>query len=297
MNTKKRTKKKKWIVIVIIMIGIMCVAVVFFKQPKSTSYESAVAKTGDITTYHSFSGNVETKNRQTVMSEKVMQISKINFKDSDNVKEGNLLIETSTGDKIKSKIDGVVTNVNVEENQQVMAGIKLMEIVDNNNLEINVKVDEYDISALTVGKKTIIKIGAIDKEITGEVKSMSLEGQTVNGVTYFTATIDLAKDSEVRIGMTAEVKLISKQATGVVTLPMVAIQFDDNNNPYVLKKDDKGVVIKNKITTGINDGTTIEIKSNVSNNEAVLYTKADTTITGVGLGQGMNSSTSNGGDN
>jgi HlyD family secretion protein len=296
MNTNKRSKKKNWIAIAIIIIGIIC-AVVFLKQPKTTSYESVVAKTGDITTYYSFSGNVETKNRQTVMSEKVMQISAINFKEGDTVKEGDVLIETSTGDEIKSKIDGIVTNVNVEENQQVMAGIKFMEIVDNKNLEINVKVDEYDISALTVGKETSVKIGAIDKEITGKVKSMSVEGQTVNGVTYFTATIDLAKDSHVKIGMSAEVKLISEQVTGVVTLPMSAIQFDNNNNPYVLKADDNGVAVKTDITTGINDGTTAQIKSGVSNNETVLYSKTTAATTGMGFGGGRNNSTSSGGDN
>lgn len=296
MNTKKRSKKKNWIVIVIIMIGIICVVVALLNRPKAASYESTVAKTGDITTYYSFSGNVETKNRQTVMSEKVMQISKINFKEGDTVKVDDVLIETSTGDEIKSKIDGVITNVNTEENEQVMAGIKLMEIVDNNNLEINVKVDEYDISALTVGKKTAIKIGALDKEITGKVKSMSLEGQTVNGVTYFTATIDLAKDSDVKIGMSAEVKLISEQVTGVVTLPMTAIQFDDNNSPYVLKEDEQGAAVKTQITTGINDGTTAQIKSGVSNNETVLYTKTPAT-TGMGFGAGMGTRSNGGGDN
>ena len=65
---------------------------------------------------------------------------------------------------------------------------------------------------------------------------MSKEGQIVNGVTFFTATIDLEKDDSVKIGMSAEVKLVNSNATGVVTLPMKAIQFDDNNSPYVLKK-------------------------------------------------------------
>ncbi|MDD3174053.1 MAG: HlyD family efflux transporter periplasmic adaptor subunit [Herbinix sp.] len=292
----KRAKKKNWILISILAIVIVVVTAVFLMWPKTTSYESAVASIGDITTYYSFPGNVETKNRQTVMSEKVMQISAIKFKEGDTVKEGDVLIETSTGDEIESKIDGVVTNVNIEENAQVMAGVKLMEIVDNNNLEIKVKVDEYDITALTAGKETTINIVAIDKELTGKVASMSVEGQTVNGVTYFTATIDLAKNSDVKIGMSAEVKLISEQVTGVVTLPMTAIQFDENNNPYVLKEDDNGTAVKTEITTGINDGTTVQIKNGVSNNEAVLYTKS-TTSTGMGFRAGMNRSTSSGGDN
>jgi HlyD family secretion protein len=252
MSAKRKSKTKKWIIISIIMIVVIGIAATLLMRPKSIPYESVDAQIGDITTYYSFSGNVETKNRQTVVSEKVMQISTINFKEGDAVKADDVLIKTTAGDEIKSKIDGIITNVNVEENAQVMAGVKLLEIVDNNNLKINVKVDEYDISAVTPGKDTTVKIAAIKKELTGKVKSLSEEGQTVNGVTYFTATIDLAKDSSIRIGMSAEVKLINEEVTGAVTLPMTAIQFDDNNNPYVLIKDDKGAANRTEITTGIN---------------------------------------------
>ena len=285
MKAKRKSKIRIWVVISIIAIAAVAIAASFLLRPKSTSYESVVAKTEDITTYYSFLGNVETKNRQTVVSEKVMQISAIYFKEGDTVKADDVLIKTTAGDEIKSKIGGVVTNVNVEENAQVMAGVKLLEIVDNNNLKISVKVDEYDISALTIDKEATIKIGAINKEITGKVKSMSVEGQTANGVTYFTSTIDLAKDSSIKIGMSAEVKLISDKVTGVVTLPMTVIQFDDNNKPYVLKKDSKGAAVKTEITAGINDGTIVEVKSGVSNGETILYTKA-TTTGGVGFGGG-----------
>lgn len=297
MNAKKRSKKKKWITFSVISIVVIGIAIAVLMQPKTTAYDSTTAKSGDITTYYSFSGNVETKNRQTVMSEKLMQISTIHFKEGDPVKEGDVLIVTSTDDEITSKIDGIVTKVNVEENAQVMAGVRLLEIVDNNNLKINVKVDEYDISALTVGKETTVKIGAINKEITGEVKSMSEEGQTVNGVTYFTATIDLDKDSSVKIGMSAEVKLMRENVIGVVTLPMTTIQFDENNNPYVLKSDEKGNPVKTEISTGVNDGTTVEIRSGVANGETILYTKADTSTVGMGFGGGINRNTSTGGDN
>lgn len=276
LDTKKRSNKKKWLTIGYIAIIMICCVIFLLMKPKSIKYESAVAKTGDITTYYSFSGNVETKNRQTVMSEKMMQISHIYVKEGDSVKNGDVLIKTTMGDVIKSKIDGVITNVNVKENAQVMSGIKLLELVDNKHMKINVKVDEYDIIALTVGKDTKIKIDALDKEITGKVKSISEEGQIVNGVTYFTATINLENDNSIKIGMSAEVKMIREQAVGVIILPMSAILFDEYNNPYVLKIDDKGIVNKTKITIGINDGTYVQIKSGVSNNETVYYTKAAT---------------------
>lgn len=291
MNTKRNSKKKKLITISIIGIVVVGIAAVLLMRPKTTSYESVDAQTGDITNYYSFSGNVETKNRQTVMSEKVMQISEIKVADGDLVEVGTVLFETTTGDEIKSKISGEVINLTATEDAQVMAGTKLLEIVDYNNLEIQVKVDEYDIAAVESGKETSVKIGAINKEIKGVISSMSKEGQIVNGVTFFTATIDLEKDEAVKIGMSAEVKLINSNAIGVVTLPMKAIQFDDDNNPYVLKQGEKNEAIKTEITTGINDGTTVEVKSGVLSEETILYTKTTKAeTTGMGGAPGNQSS-------
>lgn len=274
MSTKRKSKTKRRIVIGIITIAVVSIVAALILRPVPVSYESATAKVGDITTYYSFSGNVETKNRQTVTAEKVMQISDIQVADGELVEEGTVLFKTTFGDSIKSKISGEIASLNVEENAQVMAGAKLLEVVDYSNLEINVKVDESDIAALATGKDTIVRVGAINKDIKGKISSMSKEGQVSNGLTFFLATIDLEKDDSLKIGMSAEVKVISNTATGVVTLPMTAIQFDDSNKPYVLKKDAKGNAIKTQITTGINDGTTVEIKNGVLNGEVILFTKA-----------------------
>lgn len=298
MSAKRKSKTKKWIAISIITIVLVGIAATLLMRPTPTSYESVEAKLEDITIYYSFSGNVETKNRQTVVSEKIMQVSEIKVKEGDMVKEGDGLIKTTTGDEIKAKINGEIANIIIEENAQVMAGTKLLEIVDYNNLEVNVKVDEYDFAALKKGKETTVKIGAINKEIKGKISSMSKEGQIMKGVTYFTATIDLEKDDSVKIGMSAEVKLISNKATGVITLPMTAIQFDGNNKPYVLKKDEKGAVVKTEINTGINDGTSVEVKSGVLKGETILYIKDKAADTGgMGFPGGHRNTNSGGGGN
>ena len=297
MNTKRKSKKKKIIVTSIVIIAIVGFAASIFMRPARTSYESVDAKIGDITNYYSFTGNVETKNRQTVTSEKVTQISTINVKEGDVIEADTVLYTTSTGEEVKSKIAGEVVNMNIEENSQVMGGVKLLEIVDYNNLEIKVKVDEYDIASLEQGKETTVKIGAINKDIKGTVSSMSKEGQIVNGVTFFTATIDLEKDESVKIGMSAEAKVINGNVQGIVTLPMKSIQFDDNNNPYVLTKGEKNAAIKTEITTGINDGTTVEVKSGVTSGETILYTKAAATTSkgmNISRGSGNGNSTSGG---
>ncbi|MGI1659272.1 MAG: HlyD family efflux transporter periplasmic adaptor subunit [Desulfitobacterium sp.] len=194
MGAKKKSQKLKWVTAGIIVIAIAVISI-YFMRPAQLPYESTLAKTGDITTYYSFTGNVDTKNRQTVTADKMMQLSQINVSEGDGVKVGDILIKTTTGETIKAKIAGEVVNLAAEENAQIMPATKLLDIVDFNNLETKVKVDEYDLASVTVNKEATVRIDAINKEIKGKISSLSKEGQVANGVTFFTATVDLAKDA------------------------------------------------------------------------------------------------------
>lgn len=287
MSTKRQTKTKKNIVIIAALIVVAAAIAFSALRPKADNYKSVEAKTGDIATYYSFSGNIDTKNRQTVMSEKVMQISEIKIKEGEKVEKGDVLFTTTTDDKIKAEINGEISTINIEENEQVMAGISLMEIVDYDNLQINVKVDEYNVSDLGVGNEETVYIGAIDKEIKGTIESISKEGLVVNGVTYFTGVVDLEKEDRIKVGMSAEVKLQSSSVSNVVTLPVSVIQFDEINHPYVYTKDNNDKIVKVAIDTGINDGTSVEIVNGINSGETVYY--VDTTSSsenGMAFGNG-----------
>ncbi len=276
MNAKKKSKSKKWILITVGVIAIVAI-IGFINRPKTNLYTSATAVSGDITTYYTFTGNIEAKDRQSVISGKVMQISKIYVENGDMVEEGDDLLKTTMGEYIEAEIDGEVVNLDVEVNQQVMSGVQLLDVVDYSAMQISVKVDEYDLPAVTVGKEAAIKISALDKELTGTVKSISKEGTISNGVTYFDAVIELAYDESIKVGMSTEVKLIHENATGAVTLPMASILFDSDNNPYVLKKDAQNKYSKADITVGINDGVNVQILSGVAEGDTVYYTKTSST--------------------
>lgn len=277
VNRKRKSKYRKWIIVSIVLLFVAGSLTAYLLRPAPLPYNSETAQKGDISTYYKFSGNVETKNRQTIISDKMMQISTLNFNEGNIVQKGDVLLITTTGDQIKAKINGEIANQNIEEGAPVMAGTVLMEIVDYTNLQISIKVDEYDLPVIKVGKKANVKIGALQKELTGTVNSISKEGTTLNGVTFFTAVIDLAKDTSLKIGMSAEVTLQNEKVTGVVTLPMSAIQFDNHNVPYVQKKEKNNTIVKTEITTGINDGITVEIKNGVTVGEIIYYPKTTTT--------------------
>jgi multidrug efflux pump subunit AcrA (membrane-fusion protein) len=288
MNTKQKKKSKKKIVIwsIVGLIVASLISALLFTPKGLGNVEKEKAQTGDITTYYSFSGAVEAKNRKTITSEEAMQIKEIKVKVGDPVKNGDVLMVTKQGDKIKATLDGEISKIHVEKNAELMSGAQLVDIVNYSVLQTTVKVDEYDLKYLKVGQEVNVTINALEKDIKGTVSEISKEATNENGVSYFTATIDLVKDEAIKVGMSTEAKILKQQAKGVVTLSMKAIQFDSKNKPYVLIPTEKGMTTKKYIQPGINDGTTIEIKDGVIAGEEVIISSDNKEVSHADMMQG-----------
>lgn len=272
MRNKK--KKRKWIILGIVLLIAIGLAVFLMVRPKQLAYDEVQAKTGDVSTYYSFSGNVEAKEKQSVLSDKMMQISKLHVKEGDTVQKDDVLLETAAGETIKAQIDGEVTKLYVEENEPVTAGMQLMDLVNYDNLQVTVKVDEYDVQAITPGKQVQVTIGALEnRELSGTVSKVSRQAVVANGLSYFTASIGLPQDSDLLVGMSAEVEMLDQQVSDVITLSVSALQFDDYNQPYVYILNEKGKVDTKEVKVGVNDGATVEITEGLQTGETVLVPK------------------------
>lgn len=258
-----------------ILILLVIILVIFvgyrINMGKKELYEEVTAKVKDISTYYTFKGNIEVKNKQEVISNTNSQIYSIKVKEGEKVEEGDTLYTLVNGKKIKANIAGEVTKIYVNEDDAIIVGNPIMDIVNYDDLKITIKLDEYDIKAIEVGKEVFIHINALEKDINGTIGSISKEATETNGVSYFTSEVDVKQDGTLRVGMSTEIKTLNKSVTNAVTIPMEVVQFDKENNPFVYFKDSEGNVKRKDIKVGINDGNTVEIIEGISENETVLY--------------------------
>ena len=403
MQTKKGSKKKI-IIVSIVCVTIIALIAVLVLRPKGANYNEETAKTQDIKTYYSFSGNIEAKDSQTVVSGSMLPIKKLYVKKGDLVKKGDVLfildesdiaanidqaaagveiskinlekMKTTTKDQqlaqlsntlssakltfneakinlermtelfnaggisklefeqaqkgyntaklqlesaqsnyditkksveqnirtakaqlnqseasyaaaksqagdieITAEMDGEVSEIYVEENESLITGTKIMDIVNYDKLEVKVKVDEFDLGAISEGKEVTVTINPLEKDVAGRVSEISKEAETVNEVSYFTASIDLEKDPDLRVGLSVEVKALNKSVTSATTISMKALQFDNENRPFVYYRDINGNVITKPIKVGINDGNTVQIIDGIKTGEVLLLPAEAKTIT------------------
>lgn len=173
--------------------------------------------------------------------------------------------------KIYAEVSGTVTEIYVSENEQIVQGTRIMDLVDYNNLKVDVKVDEYGLAAVNVGKEVDVYVNAYDLNISGTVSKISETATVENGVSYFPATITLEKNENLRVGMSVEVQVEKEKAADVIAIPVQAVNIADDKSAYVLVKDEAGKMINRPVVVGINDGLFVEIKSGLDESETFYF--------------------------
>lgn len=279
---KKGNKKKKIIIGSIVAVLIVAGGFLGYQTFANTAegqYSETRVTVGSIVNDNRFSGVIESQSREEIMASSALEINELYVSEGDLIAEETDLYEPLTGDVVTSTVAGEVAEIYYEEDETVAAGGKIMEIVDYTNLQVSIKVDEYQLSSLTVGAPVTINIDSIGRSVQGTVSEISREAKNENGVAYFTAIVDFQGDAQIRIGMNAEVVIVKESAENAVTIPVDAIQFGADNETFALVKSESENPDNRPVTTGITDGVNIQITEGLAENEIVLIPVITTTAT------------------
>lgn len=231
---KKDRKKKRLIAAIIsavIAILVLIVIISYMSNRLVRNYTEVRPTVQSIVTDQRFTGVIESQNREDIVSTQAFEIDEIYVSEGDPVEDETLLLDSIYGAQYESTIIGEVSKIYVAEGDLLAAGTKLMDIVDFNNLQVSIKVDEYEIVNIQTGMNVTILIDSIDQQVAGVVSEISREAVNQDGVSYFTAIVDFGREGAIRVGMNAEIIIEKARADHSLTLPMAAIQFNDDNEP------------------------------------------------------------------
>ncbi|MCX2573092.1 efflux RND transporter periplasmic adaptor subunit [Pedobacter sandarakinus] len=228
-----------------------------------------------------------------------------------NVKEAGANLAKTT---IYAPVDGVVSKLSIELGDRIlgtsqMAGTEIMRISNLSSMEVNVDVNENDITRVKVGDKATIEVDAFsDKKFRGAVteiaSSSTAVGATastsVDQVTNFSVKIRITEEMEgkqqsiFRPGMSATVDIESATLKGLA-IPIQAVFTDsgkgsdekagnqENTEKQKSKLSDKKVkqfvfdydaktkkVKKVEVTTGIQNDQFIIVKSGLKAGQEIV---------------------------
>jgi HlyD family secretion protein len=183
---------------------------------------------------------------------------------------------------ITAPFDGIAAKVNYKQGDYIPAPTVspqiIIYLVDSRNLEVDINIDEMDISRVAPGQKALINLDAVLGNILeGTVNSISTvpaaSPSAVGSATYLVkVNFSNSASQTLKAGMNAGVDIITGERHGVLLLPDNAIKQDTqgqsyvevlSNNKIVSKPVNLGLVNKDhsEIISGLTEGETVLISS------------------------------------
>lgn len=268
---KKKRKWLKWVIILAIAAVFAAWLMMFSKGTQSAVYTDVQAVTGDLETYYNFDGLVKAKRTQTITSAQAGTVRTVYVRQNEQVKKGAKLYRLDDGETVQADMAGEVTGLYIEEGSVVSAGEMTAQIIDMNSLKVELKVDEYDVAAVTPGMPVQISVLATGGQFTGSVTALDKNGTASGDLSYYTAMVALESGEGVYPGMQISAKILREKAENAVLLRQDAIQFDEYNKPYVyMRSADGKEVVQVGVSVGASDGIYCEITDGLKAGDTVL---------------------------
>lgn len=220
-----------------------------------------------------------------------------------NVHQANVNLSYAS---ITSPINGVVLDRAVNVGQTVAASFNTPTLFtiaeDLTKMQVEADVDEADIGKVRVGQKVTFTVDAYSMDtFEGVVEQIRLQPIVTNNVVTYTVIIEAPNpDNKLFPGMTANITIVAESETGL-TVPVEAVNFrmtpeisskvtvkgnDDQKpqdqgakpaNAAQNRQHGREVWVKTAdglerrpITTGINDGVSVVVKSGLTEGEEVV---------------------------
>ena len=147
-------------------------------------------------------------------------------------------------------------------------------ICPDKTMSVSVSIDETDILSLSVGQTVDVSVSSMgDETYDGTITAIDKTGASSNGVTQYTATVQLDKAEGMLAGMSASASITIGSVDNALIIPLDALR-QTSSTAYVYTSYDEstgelgGMV---EVQTGISNSSYVEIVSGLSEGDTVYY--------------------------
>jgi RND family efflux transporter MFP subunit len=176
-----------------------------------------------------------------------------------------LQLENTT---ITSPISGVVTSVNVSTGEMAGPSMPVAEVMNLDEVEVKIGVVEQYINNINIGDRVYVKISSVSSEpFIGTIKTIAPAADSITKTFPVTVVLD-NKDHQIKVGMFAEVSIVTRTREDVIIVPMQAVVDQGGRQTVFVVENDQAV--SRQVEFGLNDGKNIEIISGIAEGESVI---------------------------
>ena len=191
------------------------------------------------------------------------------------------LQDTMNNYTITAPISGTIIEKDAKVGDAVKTGDTLCIVYDLSYLEMNINVDELQISSISVGQQVQITADAVpDKTYVGTVTRVSMKGVSNGGTTTYPVSIRIDDTDGLRPGMNANAEIVVAKANNALVVPNAAVV----RGSYVLVTKDSPSAANADTTmeapegfvyvpvkTGVSDDDYTQIVSGIQEGDTIGY--------------------------
>ena len=233
-------------------------------------YEQYSVETGEIETSMSLSGQIELRESETFTASDRTPVQEVYVEADQLVSAGDELIRLANGESIQATIDGTVTELNVSRGDAVWPQMTLATVGNLDSLRVTTSVDEYDVEDIQVGQACSVTVVSLGLTFETQIEHINRVSSSSGSVARYTVIADVDAPQSVLPGMQATVTIPTQSVAGVNVLPVAALSFDEDGEPYVLMQDADGAYQRVTVATGLTDGMYVEITDGVEAGDVVF---------------------------
>ncbi len=150
----------------------------------------------------------------------------------------------------------------------------LLSICPGTKMTVSISVDETDILSLALGQTAAVSVDALEEEaVEGTVTEIDTTATSSGGVTVYTVTVTFDKTEQMLSGMSASVSVVIEGVEDALLIPSEALTQTSATSyvytSYDAQTGELGGMVE--VTTGLNNGTYVEITGGLSENDTVYY--------------------------
>lgn len=278
---------KKWIGIVIFLLFVGFVGYSIYQssqEDQTITVRTAEVSQDALTEVVVTTGIIEPSETQEIAGQGV--VTELAVAVGDTVAEGDTLITYIDGTTFSANFDGTVTELNVTEEEpdlNAQQGQPSIVISNLNDLEVGLHLSRSDASVVEVDQD--VELNYADTLYEGTVSSIdpvaTSEQTQLGSSTSLGATVAFESTTDGLIaGFEIDVDIIVDSVEDALVIPIEALNYDQDNTPYVFIVENNQVT-QVMIETGIQSDSRIEVTDGLSEGDLVVLSPSEELEDGV----------------
>lgn len=242
---------------------------IFIKKGDTITKDSNLLKINDLNYKITYNSALIEYENSLHLGEKVRDLRKLQLEQA-RINLNNTLL--------RSNYSGVVNEIYVNEGDIISQGTRTMNIVNIDSFLVTSYIDEIDLKMINKGMDVILEFNQLNYTTTGKVLLIHPVALNRGGSIVIPIEIEFDHDIDyenIIPGLTTKIKIITMPLReNSFSIPNNSVYFDDNKNPYVIKKfnDEKSIEY---IDIGLRNNNYTEVISGLNENDVIIIIPDD----------------------